>query len=1263
MKRIKNRLCKIVVATAMILSGCFITQTVEAVDDSSTRSENYFTNNLVVESDGIVGNSNYKGDKPDFEMSTDDKGSNLTSDATEGQVWTNKIIKKVEGQDGLYEITFQALGFKYRYVNEDNEKENNIWKNPLKAGTSLSITEEIDKNFHVIENDDLYKMEATTKIGVSNVSFTENNGKVELIIEANNVTGFDKEHSDGFKYTNQIGADELKGIAFDVEATFYVRVNSDVNEGTYETKDANSQFIPAEDNFYYYEWGSSIDKTTYGYDAINWNNSETGMGGIVNVQNIEIPSGVKGKTILFSIGNQGENKIDHPSDYQKGPGNYIDGTPEKSDNNYYYIDVKDRLNLQWDELKIKNLYFYWYAVKGSGQKKQAFMRIEIEYDDNSWIVFTPINKLNNNGGNEPAGDFWAETIITKNEPSIRKDYDPDGDGIINEKFTNHGKIVLRKLSDNDLQAKKSVELKDWDERTYKIDLYASHKIMPKNKVANIMLMLDVSGSMPWFVTAPTGTHTNLQALNDSNTAKDNETLGKNNGLGTIKEWEYTYYVYRLGEGDSYEYKPIAYTDGTKAVPVGTNKTEKLSPGWYTVKSDSNGKKVFQKDEYKDGKISVQGSVLANETIYTRNSEVDKTKLEALYIALDYFIKNMISVSPESNIAYVQFAAGVKNFSDFENVKNITADAIINNVNTKLYGGTNQYAAIEKANQIIADAQSDQNNNISKENTYAILFTDGDLSEKNLKTNTTNEYYTVDDVTDIANTMKSEYVNLLFGAGIFAQLDNGQDNAGVTSLKQWVSNDPIDNTSKLVYIGKNSDELINEFSEIFGKIIYQITNADIIDYIDSRFIITDEDGEKLNPSDKFAGGTIGYDKTKEEYYIIWEDVNLSYSVDGLTGWHQTIYVKAKDDYIGGNDVTTNGSGSGINVGTIHKEFNQPEVNVKVDFVVGNADDTIFLGESLSVNTGDSESIEDRLFNQFKNSKGETLSIAPDGTELTKDDFEFTWYSASDGLSALENSKINDINAEKPTNDKVYYLQVKLKNVEISSQDSLSNTDDKDNVLLKTIYATNDMDQDSKQVGEGLDQNNNKIDDFATARSKYGVYVVDVVSGSITIYKEIDEMTNNDTQGDPIFTFHIVGTSDAGTPVNEYRSVRFEKDSDAKQFVATIDGLEKGNYTVTELDSIRYQLSTLTEENIDSSIEYAAGYTIQDNSVICQIGTAYDNKVYTDCRNVKITFKNTNINDKDQSDTDIVINTFNINDDGSITITGKHDHFVEVGNIEE
>lgn len=1241
MKNIKRKILQIILTVFMVFSSCFLTGTVKAEDTTSnTGSSNYFTNNLIVESDSIINNSNFKGEKPTFEPSDSENGSDLSEGATEGQVWTNKIIEKA-GQDGMYKITFQAIGFKYRYVDDENEKDNDIWKNPLKEGTSLSITEDIDSNFHVVTNDDVYKMNVTKFIGFetsNDIGFTsiESDKKVVLTFNANDVTGFDKTHSDGFKYS------ENDDVAFDVEAVFYVRVDNSVVAGTYETKDANSSFEPATDNFYYYEWGSTKTESTYGYDGINWNNSEDGMKGIVNVQNIEIPSGVSGQNIIFSIGNQGTNNIKQPEDKERGPGNYIPTTPKKTDERYYYLDVKNNLNLDWDNLKIKNLYFYWYAKAGSGDQKEALMRIEIQYTDDSWTVFTPVNPLNNNGGNEPAGTFWSETIISKDDPIIRNDRDPDGDGIINETFNNHGRIVLRELNESDLQATKSATLKDWDERTYKIDLYASHNIKPEDKVANIMLMLDVSGSMPWFVTAPTRKQTNLDSLNRDNDAKRNETLSKNNGQGTLKEWEYTYYVKRLGEGDSEEYKPIAYTDGEERVPVGTNKTQQLTEGWYTIKSDSNGNKVFQvdeKDEY--GNITTQGSVLYSETIYTRNPGVDKTKLEALYTALDYFIENIEDISPTSKIAYVQFAGEVKGSSGFVVVNNIDAEEIINGC--KLYGGTNQYAAIEKANEIINTAQSDATSGITKDNTYAILFTDGDLSKNNKKPNTDPaEYYDVEDVTDIANTMKTNYVNLLFGAGIFAQLANGSDNAGVSSLKEWVSSDPVDNSSKLVYIGKNSDELINEFSEIFGKITFQISNADIIDYIDKRFIITDENGNQLKEDDTFAGGTIGYNDKKGEYYIIWEDVNLSYSQDGLTGWHQTIYVKAKDEYIGGNDITTNGAGSGIIVGDVDKEFNQPEVNVKVDFVVGNADDTIFLGETIPTDA------KEKLFDveNIYNSKGTKVSMGPDGDTLTSTDFTSTWYKEVDGQKNRVDGNSIDISDVRPQNEVVYYLEVKLNGVvKGDNKNTFEGEGDGkvyyDNTEGDYLLATND--QDKIQL-DNIKLDTHTIGNYAIESSKYGVYIVDVVSGSITINKTINKMTDNDSQGDPIFTFHITGTTVSGKKVNEYRSIRFEENDDLNQLVATIDGLEKGQYTITELDTIRYEFYSLTINDVNDQ-----AYSNSNGKITnCYIGYQTETNDQTDInhKNVSVTYNNNLIYENDQTDTDIITNSFIISENGIV-----------------
>lgn len=1241
MKNIKRKILQIILTVFMVFSSCFLTGTVKAEDTTSnTGSSNYFTNNLVVESDRIIGESNFKGEKPTFEPSDSENGSDLSEGATEGQVWTNKIIEKA-GQDGMYKITFQAIGFKYRYVDDENEKDNDIWKNPLKEGTSLSITEDIDSNFHVV-NGEGYQMEITQFNGFADkekITFKNNKSPnmVELSFDANNVTGFNESYNDEFNYS------KTDGVAFDVEASFYVRVNEDVEARMYETKDSNSSFEPAADNFYYYKWGfERSDAYIYG---ISWNSGAeaTGFPAINGIGSLYLPS-ISGNIVEVVTGDElsGGNGFFKVTNKNSKYGNFEDKDGET--HKYQYASVVNDFNNQTvnnrlNKYGIRELIIYLYRNKAT---EDAFFIFEVIYTNDDIIKYYPQDNLGNEGGNTIGKrKFYLGTVTKREKPNIRLDKDPDGDGIINETFNNHGQIVLRKLTEYDLKAIKSATLKDWDKRTYKIDLYASHNIMPQDKVANIMLMLDVSGSMPWFVTAPTGKQTNLYSLNKDNNAKRNETLSKNNSQGTLKEWEYTYYVKRLGEGNSEEYKPIAYTDGEEEVPTGTNKTEKLDKGWYTIKSASNGNKVFQVNEYEDGEIVTQGSVLENETIYTRNPGVDKTKLEALYTALDYFIENIEDISPTSKIAYVQFAGVVKESEEFAKVSDITASKIINNC--KLYGGTNQYAAIEKANEIISTAQSDATSGITKDNTYAILFTDGDLSKNNKKPNTDPaQYYSVADVTNIADTMKTNYVNLLFGAGIFAQLANGSDNDGVSSLKKWVSTDPVNNSSKLVYIGKNSDELINEFSEIFGKITFQISNADIIDYIDKRFIITDENGNQLKEDDTFAGGTIGYNDEKGEYYIIWEDVNLSYSQDGLTGWHQTIYVKAKDEYIGGNDITTNGAGSGIIVGDVDKEFNQPEVNVKVDFVVGNADDTIFLGETIPTDA------KEKLFDveNIYNSKGTKVSMGPDGDTLTSTDFTSTWYKEVDGQKNRVDGDSIDISDVRPQNEVVYYLEVKLNGVDKGNNKNTfeGEGNDKvyyDNTVGDYLLATNDQD---KIQPDNIKLDTHNISDYAKESSKYGVYIVDVVSGSIIINKKINEMTDNDSQGDPIFTFHITGTTVSGKKVNEYRSIRFEEQDDLNQLVATIAGLEKGQYTIAELDTVRYEFNSVTINNVTDQ----ACSNSNDKITNCYIGyqSESNNQTDIDRKNVSVTYINNLINENDQTDTDIITNSFIVSENGIV-----------------
>lgn len=168
-----------------------------------------------------------------------------------------------------------------------------------------------------------------------------------------------------------------------------------------------------------------------------------------------------------------------------------------------------------------------------------------------------------------------------------------------------------------------------------------------------------------------------------------------------------------------------------------------------------------------------------------------------------------------------------------------------------------------------------------------------------------------------------------------------------------------------------------------------------------------------------------------------------------------------------------------------------------------------------------------------------------------------------------------------------------------------------------------------------------------------FFVDVYSGSININKIIIGKTNK-MQGDPIFTFHIKGTTEDNEIVNEYRTVRFtQDDTTSNKWIAEITGLKKGIYTITELDTIRYNCTNVTEatsvthkadcdiNNVDKSVTCYIGYSREDTTKMTNI-----NK-----RNIKVNYTNTLVNDKDLNDTDIVTNSFKY-ENGNITISPDH-----------
>ena len=154
---------------------------------------------------------------------------------------------------------------------------------------------------------------------------------------------------------------------------------------------------------------------------------------------------------------------------------------------------------------------------------------------------------------------------------------------------------------------------------------------------------------------------------------------------------------------------------------------------------------------------------------------------------------------------------------------------------------------------------------------------------------------------------------------------------------------------ITYTYEWSNTGTGETRDIYEKYTYEetigagtiipITGAAITDVVESQFEIVG-----VYEAD---GTTVDTAAVVEGNQVAWANQTLT-GDEEAPGWNKVIKVRAKDSYIGGNNVATNvEEESGIQIGkSPFRAFDpQPSVNVKVNLEVGNAENTIFLGESV------------------------------------------------------------------------------------------------------------------------------------------------------------------------------------------------------------------------------------------------------------------------------------------------------------------------------
>ena len=485
------------------------------------------------------------------------------------------------------------------------------------------------------------------------------------------------------------------------------------------------------------------------------------------------------------------------------------------------------------------------------------------------------------------------------------------------------------------ESNKTVSVKDYNTRTYQIDLTASSKAtqaVTTTTPYDIVMVLDTSGSM------------------------DRDFYQYTEYKGNISTSS-SYYI----QTDGKIYQTIEYSRKLKS--------------WY----------------YKNGNSTVTVNV-SNTTVYTRTKDTNASnKLAGLKQAAKAFVTNIYEKNPDSRISIVTFNSGSAIKSDNKKYMLRVGDSltVINNTwidQLDADGATRSDLGLKDAINVFTAntskwASVNQNDNRKK---MVVFLTDGvPTSDSQYNSDVAN------DATKNATTLKNTYHADIYSLGIFdaaavngyIQTSSGYNAATISQISTFMKD--IASDANKYMTADSVSNLYSIFDSITDNMPVSIT-ATITDVIDSRFELTTGEKDRL----KGSGATV-IESNDETTTVTWTNTTVNSKTGNTPGWHETIEIKAKDDFIGGNMIPTNGSASGITIDGNTKPFPQPSVNVKLlTPSIGDKEKTYYKGDTI----------------ESSNFSGELLGTY----EITELDGK-TKLTAGNGIPQLTSDQLNSLKA--------------------------------------------------------------------------------------------------------------------------------------------------------------------------------------------------------------------------------------------------------------
>ena len=718
-------------------------------------------------------------------------------------------------------------------------------------------------------------------------------------------------------------------------------------------------------------------------------------------------------------------------------------------------------------------------------------------------------------------------------------YEADGKTVVKEDSKDSYYHIVnythQELIESDVEYSKTAHVTDWENRTYQIDISAASKSRSSSTVvtgaADIMLVLDVSGSM-------------------SNAIYEKVADNTEEGRSSLESGNTYYLKYNNEYYQIWKYKNRYY------ISVGLKRRD------------------------------ISDSRYENCEIFTTKM----TRLDALKESVKQFINSTADKSSNSKIGIATFSwnehGTTTDLLELENNKGTLIEKV-NGLNAD--GGTDPDFGLSNAYDKLTEA-TEKGDTLPK---YVILFTDGEPTgnSDDISQGTTWSTAAQNRAEATAKKLKDNGVSiytigfaLSSRAEKFLAGDKPNGYPGIASSAEC---------AKEAYDAAGLSELFRTFEQtIFNDI--DITNATITDTIDPRFDLLDDKGNIITEK-SLTNGTLTLENggvvslVHGNWQVQWTNVTIP-NKNKKEPWTKSLNIKAKDTYIGGNDVTTNvRDGSNITFGNEKIYLPQPKVNVNAKIFINDKEITIYKGDEIPTN----EAIRNELFNasevtSYKDGKVGKADIGKIQLKWYKNP-ECTQPVATDtkGNPVYDLSRLSDSD-KQPTADTNYYLKV-------------------------TYDAGAPSKQSKENTGNNVAGGEDNIQEAINNNNPYGIYKIHVISGQIDIIKKVNEKSSESRT----FQFKVTKTEKGKAEAIEGSpfTVTVPANSDTGTVSAAdkekLSNLSRGTYVVSEGVPAGYRITAtdVEETNCQNSVKdnkttFILGNGISTKSDVISTDYKYD-----------------------------------------------------------